>query len=379
MLILRPATSCCRTIAFASQAERLIWVTQRRNITAPSKTQPYSNDIGGIEAKWRDFQTLQELGSGFGEDRSPDCTLRKLRCVSAALLQSSRRPSRLPDGIATIGAPSGLTNVRHQSSRKSKKQGGSDYEAVIKFKINPTNVTFNERSETFAFEPLDENAKGPYESIEIFTTRADTVFGALFLALSPGHPLVLHEAQHDSDLQAFLEAAKTVRHPDSGKTPGHLLNISAFNPIREVNAMAAFPAHRSRAYMYRPMPIFVAPYVASVSPERGAIMGVPAHNRRDHTFWRHIVEEKPIPSVISRIRLPGRPDPTLNKVKFLAKNIGDKPFEEKGRLNALCGLFAGLCSDAAIQLLPERVPGITPVGRTPQINTSFLRRMWDLI
>jgi leucyl-tRNA synthetase len=245
--------------------------------------------------------------------------------------------------------------------------------------MNPSNVTFNEHSETFVFEPLDENAKGLYESIEIFTTRADTIFGALFLALSPSHPLVLHEAQHDSGLQAFLEAAKTVRHPDSSETPGHLLNISAFNPIREVNAMAAFPAHHNRAYIYRPMPVFVAPYAAFVLPHRGAIMGVPAHNRKDHTFWRHIVEEKPIPSVISRSRQPGRPDPPLNKVKFLAKHIGDKPFEEKGRLNALCGLFAGLCSDAAIQLLPERVPGITLVGRQPQINSSFLRRMWDLI
>lgn len=189
------------------------------------------------------------------------------------------------------------------------------------------------------------------QHVDVFTTRADTLFGARYLALSLNHPIVLAAADKDPELRAFIDSASSLS-PDS--KAGYLLKeIKSYNPARNLRDLPAFPGQQHRAYLYQPLRVFAAPYVVDACGT-GAVMGVPAHDIRDHAFWRQNVGDELIPSVIARPEA-GDTVPPIAKVKFLAPGSNDKPFVEKGILNALCGPYAGMKSDEAIQALPSRI------------------------
>ncbi len=57
-----------------------------------------------------------------------------------------------------------------------------------------------------------------FQELEVFTTRADTIFGGSFCALSPGHPLTLELAKNNPDLAASSRNAVT-RHLRGGPEP----------------------------------------------------------------------------------------------------------------------------------------------------------------
>ncbi len=117
-----------------------------------------------------------------------------------------------------------------------------------------------------------DKAGASYETLRIYTTRPDTVFGATYLVLSPEHALVSKittaskklivqdyqsQAQHKSDLER-TDLAKT-------KT-GVFTGAYAINPVNK-----------------KPIPIWIADYVLA-SYGAGAIMAVPAHDERDREF-----------------------------------------------------------------------------------------------
>ena len=122
--------------------------------------------------------------------------------------------------------------------------------------------------------PLVQRDGSKEESIDVFTTRPDTLFGAQYLALSAHHPLVLQKARTDDKLQDFLDGAERLP-PDS--KDGYLLDLQVINPL------ATLP--NSSENLRRPLPIFVAPYVLQGYGE-GAVMGVPGHDLRDNQFWK---------------------------------------------------------------------------------------------
>ena len=110
--------------------------------------------------------------------------------------------------------------------------------------------------------------------IEIFTTRPDTIFGVTYLVVSPEHPLVnkwLSKVANAEEIKKYSEEAK--RKSDlqrtelsKNKTGVILENIFAINPVTN-----------------KKIPIFVSDYVL-MSYATGAIMAVPAHDKRDREF-----------------------------------------------------------------------------------------------
>ncbi len=110
--------------------------------------------------------------------------------------------------------------------------------------------------------------------IRVFTTRPDTLFGATFLVLAPEHPLVerLTRPEQRPAVEAYREqvARQLERerleqeHPKSGVFLG---------------SYARHPATGE------PLSIWIADYVLP-HYGTGAIMGVPAHDERDHAFAR---------------------------------------------------------------------------------------------
>ncbi|MEI6864273.1 MAG: class I tRNA ligase family protein [Candidatus Adlerbacteria bacterium] len=108
--------------------------------------------------------------------------------------------------------------------------------------------------------------------IVVFTTRADTLFGATFLVLAPEHPLLKELSVENTDeLAAYiLEAKKKTEiertNDEKEKTGVELKGVKAINPANGEE-----------------IPMFVADYVLG-HYGTGAIMAVPAHDERDNAF-----------------------------------------------------------------------------------------------
>jgi len=126
-------------------------------------------------------------------------------------------------------------------------------------------------------------------SIEVFTTRPDTIFGATYLVLAPEHALLQNEGFRKSimnakevDEYAATAIAKTeIERGATGKekTGVRLEGISAINPATKEE-----------------IPIYVADYVLN-NYGTGAIMAVPAHDERDFEFAKKF--DLPIRQVIA--------------------------------------------------------------------------------
>lgn len=110
------------------------------------------------------------------------------------------------------------------------------------------------------------------ETITVFTTRPETIFGACFIALAPEHPWASFMAQQtgDAELTAYIEQAKN-------RSERSRLAEATFLSGVFVGACVIHP------FTGAPLPIWVADYVLA-SYGSGAIMGVPAHDKRDYIF-----------------------------------------------------------------------------------------------
>ena len=121
---------------------------------------------------------------------------------------------------------------------------------------------------------LKSNFQGrTLESIKVFTTRPDTVFGATYVVLAPEHLLIatlLDAVSNKKAVQDYISATtkKTERERSENKekTGVKLEGISAVNPATKEE-----------------IPVYLADYVLA-SYGTGAVMAVPAHDERDFEF-----------------------------------------------------------------------------------------------
>ena len=112
------------------------------------------------------------------------------------------------------------------------------------------------------------------DSFDIFTTRADTLFGATYMVMSPEHPLIAKWADKINNIDE-VKAYQTEASKKSDfertelakdKTGVKLDGVTAINPVNNTE-----------------IPIFISDYVL-ISYGTGAIMAVPAHDTRDWEF-----------------------------------------------------------------------------------------------
>ena len=109
-------------------------------------------------------------------------------------------------------------------------------------------------------------------TIEVFTTRPDTLFGATYMVLAPEHPLVeqVTTSEHAEAVQQYRENAKLksdLERTDLAKEKtGVFTGAYAVNPVNDER-----------------IPIWISDYIL-LSYGTGAIMAVPAHDERDWEF-----------------------------------------------------------------------------------------------
>lgn len=116
--------------------------------------------------------------------------------------------------------------------------------------------------------------QGRQESLTIFTTRPDTIFGVTFMALAPEHPLapIIATAEQKEEVDAYIKKvnarSERERLAETKKVSGVFTGAYATHPFKG-----------------SPIPIYIADYVL-MGYGTGAIMAVPAHDSRDYAFAR---------------------------------------------------------------------------------------------
>jgi leucyl-tRNA synthetase len=202
--------------------------------------------------------------------------------------------------------------------------------------------------------------KNSEEKIKVFTTRADTLFGATYVVLAPENPLVETLKEHISNYEAVSEYATEAKNKKEidrtknakEKTGVKLEGISAINPANNEE-----------------IPIFVADYVLG-SYGTGAVMAVPAHDERDYEFAKQF--DLPIIRVINP-KIVGEINKSKNdKVRLLRedKKLTDEEcFTEYGKL-VNSGEFDGLSTEEAKEKITEFVNG--------EIKTTYRLRDWSV-
>lgn len=108
--------------------------------------------------------------------------------------------------------------------------------------------------------------------LEVYTTRADTLFGATYMVVAPEHPLVaqLTKAEQKEAVEEYLESS--ARKSDLERTDLAKEKTGVFSGSYAINPVNG-----------KLIPIWVADYVL-ISYGTGAIMAVPAHDTRDWEF-----------------------------------------------------------------------------------------------
>jgi leucyl-tRNA synthetase len=110
--------------------------------------------------------------------------------------------------------------------------------------------------------------------VPVFTTRADTLFGATFFVIAPEHPLVEQLAErspHADEIRAYAKVTAAKRGEERAaavEKTGVDTGIAVTNPVNG-----------------ELLPIWVADYVL-MEYGTGAVMAVPAHDERDYEFAR---------------------------------------------------------------------------------------------
>ncbi|GAA8174387.1 leucine--tRNA ligase [Helicobacter pylori] len=122
----------------------------------------------------------------------------------------------------------------------------------------------------FGFKIADECLKAcnGIQEIEVFTTRADTIYGVTYIAIAPEHPLVEHAIKQVSqeDSKTIKAILNTTQRERALEKKGAFLGIYAIHPLTK-----------------QKIPVWVANF-ALANYGSGALMGVPACDERDFEF-----------------------------------------------------------------------------------------------
>ena len=124
-------------------------------------------------------------------------------------------------------------------------------------------------------------------TIEVFTTRPDTLFGVTYLTLAPEHPLVLQITTEEQRAEVEAYIAATAKRSERDRMADTKTVSGAFTGSYAVHPLTG-----------KQIPIWIGDYVLA-SYGTGAVMAVPAGDDRDYAFAKHFKGAKGMPEVIN--------------------------------------------------------------------------------
>ncbi|HEY0627803.1 MAG TPA: leucine--tRNA ligase, partial [Sphingomicrobium sp.] len=120
---------------------------------------------------------------------------------------------------------------------------------------------------------LTSSMPGGICDIEVFTTRPDTIFGASFIAISPGHPIAEALAADRPEVAEFIAKARaggtSAAEVETAEKLGFNTGLEVVHPFDE----------------NKRLPVWIANFVL-MEYGTGALYGVPGHDVRDYEFAR---------------------------------------------------------------------------------------------
>jgi len=134
------------------------------------------------------------------------------------------------------------------------------------------------------FRVIAENKNSDF--IEVFTTRADTIFGVSFITLAPEHELVekITTIEQQKEVQCYVEATKKRSERD------RMADVKTVSGVF-TGAYAEHPFTKEQ------IPIWIGDYVL-VGYGTGAVMSVPCGDERDYAFAKHF--DIPIKNIFNK-------------------------------------------------------------------------------
>jgi leucyl-tRNA synthetase len=172
--------------------------------------------------------------------------------------------------------------------------------------------------------------EGGQDSVDIYTTRHDTLFGASFIAVSPDHPLAAAISGRDPAAARFIEDCRksgtTEAAIETGEKKGHDTGLKAVHPLDDNIRL----------------PVYIANFVL-MEYGTGAIFGCPAHDQRDLEFAR-------------TYGLPVRPVVVPADADAATFSVADTAYVETSGVRIANSAFLdGLTVDAAKEQVAQRV------------------------
>ena len=202
------------------------------------------------------------------------------------------------------------------------------------------------------FETASGTAPEGFDTVEVFTTRPDTLFGASFVAIAPDHSLAQAVAASDPEARVFVEECQ--RHGTSAAELETLEKKGFDTGVRVVHPTIAGGE----------LPVYIANFIL-MDYGTGAVFGCPAHDQRDLEFAR--AYELPVLPVV----LPSGADPKTFE-------IGDEAYTGDGTLfNS--GFLDGLAVPDAKNAMADRLAAREIAGAPQGVRqTQFRLRDWGI-
>ena len=160
-----------------------------------------------------------------------------------------------------------ITDYADRLLEGCKSLSGKWPEQVLTMQINWIGKSFGAE--------VDFKIKDSDHAIKVFTTRPDTLYGAMFMVLAPEHPFTFELSrgtEQESEVDTFVKKVNRqdtiARTSDTGNKEGVFIGAYAINPLTGES-----------------IPVWTANFVL-MDYGTGAIMSVPAHDQRDLDFAR---------------------------------------------------------------------------------------------
>ncbi len=245
---------------------------------------------------------LEDLEDGKCERCGSVVEKKKLR---QWLIKITKYADRLLEGLDRLDWEDSIKDMQRHWIGRSEG-------AIVKFKVQSSNST-----------------------IEVFTTRPDTLFGVTYLVLAPEHGLVEElksEIKNWNEVEAYIEKTKSKtdvdRQATKEKTGVELQGITVEHPVTG-----------------GVIPVWIADYVM-MGYGTGGIMAVPAHDERDFEFARNFnLEIRPVIYSSGSVAAYWNEATQVWQVQKYAEEWNDH-YSKEGKL-VCSGKFSGLSSEDA--------------------------------
>lgn len=180
------------------------------------------------------------------------------------MLRITSYAERLLDGLDDLEWPAGIKKLQQDWIGRST---GAEVDFYID-RGTAGGVDAWKRSRLTSGFPEEPSA----DSLRVYTTRPDTLYGATYMVISPEHPLVDALTKPERKAEVDQYRAKASFKSDRERTEGDRAKTGVDTGAVAINPVTG-----------KPIPIWIADYVLATYGT-GAIMAVPAHDDRDFEF-----------------------------------------------------------------------------------------------